>query len=531
MGAALVEAAAPRPASGSPCSTRCYLTSTVDGAAAGRAAAAVRRRRRGRAGRTGSTRSRRRRARAGRRRRPLGPGGPGRRAPDRGRVGRRRGAPLHVHLSEQRAENEACLAVHGRTPTAAARRRAALLGPRTTAVHATHLTDADRAAARRHRHRRLPVPHHRTRPGRRHRPGPGAGRRRQPAVPRQRQPRRDRPVRGGPRGRAGRAAAHRAARATSPPPSCSRAATAAGHAALGWTDAGRIAPGARADLVTVRLDTRRAPPACRPGRGAVFAATAADVDARRGRTAGVGRAATASTLRRSTCPRALRDGDRGGDWPMSPAGRPTSASWSPTTRRRRRRRSGCCATPRWSSRTAGSPGSARRADAPAADRRARRRRRARCCPASWTATPTWSSPATGRPSSPPGWPASRTPAAASAPRSPRPGPPPTTSCAANVARLRARGAAAGHHHDRDQERVRADRRRRGARRCGSPREFTAETTFLGAHVVPAEYAGRPDDYVALVCGRDARPPPRRTPAGSTCSASGARSTPTRPARS
>ncbi|WP_328424132.1 imidazolonepropionase [Micromonospora sp. NBC_00389] len=31
-------------------------------------------------------------------------------------------------------------------------------------------------------------------------------------------------------------------------------------------------------------------------------------------------------------------------------------------------------------------------------------------------------------------------------------------------------------------------------------ETSAETTFLGAHVVPAEYAGRPDDYVGLVCG-------------------------------
>jgi imidazolonepropionase len=31
-------------------------------------------------------------------------------------------------------------------------------------------------------------------------------------------------------------------------------------------------------------------------------------------------------------------------------------------------------------------------------------------------------------------------------------------------------------------------------------EVTPETTFLGAHVVPAEYADRPDDYVALVCG-------------------------------
>ncbi|MFI5927254.1 imidazolonepropionase [Micromonospora sp. NPDC051543] len=31
-------------------------------------------------------------------------------------------------------------------------------------------------------------------------------------------------------------------------------------------------------------------------------------------------------------------------------------------------------------------------------------------------------------------------------------------------------------------------------------ETSSETTFLGAHVVPAEYADRPDDYVGLVCG-------------------------------
>ncbi|CAN5222199.1 imidazolonepropionase [soil metagenome] len=30
--------------------------------------------------------------------------------------------------------------------------------------------------------------------------------------------------------------------------------------------------------------------------------------------------------------------------------------------------------------------------------------------------------------------------------------------------------------------------------------LTPEVTFLGAHVVPPEYAGRPDDYLALVCG-------------------------------
>jgi formiminoglutamate deiminase len=52
------------------------------------------------------------------------------------------GTPLHVHSSEQPAEVEACLEVHGRTPTAVLRDVGAL-GPRTTAVHATHLTDAD----------------------------------------------------------------------------------------------------------------------------------------------------------------------------------------------------------------------------------------------------------------------------------------------------------------------------------------------------------------------------------------------------
>lgn len=39
-----------------------------------------------------------------------------------------------------------------------------------------------------------------------------------------------------------------------------------------------------------------------------------------------------------------------------------------------------------------------------------------------------------------------------------------------------------------------------ARSLRIAREFSAETTFLGAHVVPAEYAGRPDDYVGLICG-------------------------------
>lgn len=51
-------------------------------------------------------------------------------------------APLHVHVSEQPAENEACLAATGRTPVALLA-DAGVWTPRTTAVHATHLTGDD----------------------------------------------------------------------------------------------------------------------------------------------------------------------------------------------------------------------------------------------------------------------------------------------------------------------------------------------------------------------------------------------------
>lgn len=50
--------------------------------------------------------------------------------------------PLHVHLSEQPAENEACLQVYGCTPTELLAEHG-VLGTATTAVHATHLTDDD----------------------------------------------------------------------------------------------------------------------------------------------------------------------------------------------------------------------------------------------------------------------------------------------------------------------------------------------------------------------------------------------------
>ncbi len=53
--------------------------------------------------------------------------------------------PLHVHLSEQPAENQACLSAYGLTPTGLLE-RAGLLGARLSAVHATHLSAQDIAA-------------------------------------------------------------------------------------------------------------------------------------------------------------------------------------------------------------------------------------------------------------------------------------------------------------------------------------------------------------------------------------------------
>jgi len=52
------------------------------------------------------------------------------------------GRPLHVHLSEQRRENDDCLAAYALTPTQLLHDHGAL-GPATTAVHATHLTPDD----------------------------------------------------------------------------------------------------------------------------------------------------------------------------------------------------------------------------------------------------------------------------------------------------------------------------------------------------------------------------------------------------
>jgi formiminoglutamate deiminase len=187
------------------------------------------------------------------------------------------GMPVHIHLSEQRAENEACVAVHGRTPTALLQEHG-LLGPRLTAVHATHLSDEDRVRLGGHAASVCfcPTTERDLADG----IGPARalvdagsplclGSDSHATIDMWEEARAvelDERLRDEHRG-------HFDA------DELLTAATANGHAALGWPDAGRIEPGARADLVTVRLDTVRTAghdPA-QVAAAAVFAATAADV--------------------------------------------------------------------------------------------------------------------------------------------------------------------------------------------------------------------------------------------------------------
>ena len=129
----------------------------------------------------------------------------------------------------------------------------------------------------------------------------------------------------------------------------------------------------------------------------------------------------------------------------------------------------------------------------------RRRRAARCCPASWTATPTWSSPGdraaefaarmAGEPYTGGGI---RTTVAATRAAS-------DDDLRDNVGRLVAEALRQG----TTTIEIKSGYGLNVADEARSLRiapEFTAETTFLGAHVVPAEYADRADDYVGLVCG-------------------------------
>ncbi len=185
------------------------------------------------------------------------------------------GAPLHVHSSEQTREVEQCLAAHGRTPTAVLRDVGAL-GPRTTAVHATHLTSDDIADM------------DGTSTGACFCPtterdlGDGIG----PA-----------PALLAGRGLFSLGSDSHAVidlfeearavelderlasrtRGTITADRLLRAATYDGHRALGWTDAGELAVGARADFVAVQADSIRTAGGGATVENVVFAAAAADV--------------------------------------------------------------------------------------------------------------------------------------------------------------------------------------------------------------------------------------------------------------
>jgi formiminoglutamate deiminase len=185
------------------------------------------------------------------------------------------GRPLHVHVSEQLAENAQVRAAYGATPVELLA-AAGALGPMTVAVHATHLTDRDIELLA----------------------GSAAGVCLCPTTERDLA---DGIGPGGALAAAGvpitlgsdqqavvdifeearaveldeRLMTHR--RGYFSGPALVDMMTTAGHEALGWPDAGRIAPGAVADLVAVRTDSIRTAGA--RAEQLMFAATAADVHA------------------------------------------------------------------------------------------------------------------------------------------------------------------------------------------------------------------------------------------------------------
>ena len=186
-------------------------------------------------------------------------------------------APLHAHVSEQQAENAQCLAHHGTTPTGLLR-GVGVLGDRCTAVHATHLDDADIAAysAAGASVCLCPTTERDLGDG----IGPSAtladagvtmvlgsdSHAMIDLLAEARAVELDQRLRTEGRG-------------VHPPSSLLGMATVHGHAVLGWDDAGMISPGSRADLVTISLDSVRTAggSADTAIETAVFAASAADV--------------------------------------------------------------------------------------------------------------------------------------------------------------------------------------------------------------------------------------------------------------
>ena len=314
-----------------------------------------------------------------------------------------RDVPLHCHVSEQPAENEQCVAAYGVTPVGLLDRHG-LLGERFTAVHATHLTDTDVAVlgASRTTVCLCPTTERDLADG----IGPALALRDAGSA-----------LALGSDSHAvidlfeeSRAVEHHErlaslVRGNHDAPSLLRAATANGHASLGWPEAGRLEVGALADLCTVRLDSVRLAGARREHllESVVFAATAADVDhvvvggeviVRDG--AHVRSTSPASwPAPRRPCDdhrarphRRPRDERRGRRWRW----RAVRSASSPTPT--------SCSTERRSSPSAPAPRQPPTGGSTPAG--------GACCPASSTATRTSCSPATVRRSSHRGWPAART---------------------------------------------------------------------------------------------------------------------------
>jgi formiminoglutamate deiminase len=185
------------------------------------------------------------------------------------------GAPLHIHLSEQTAENAAAVTAYGRTPTQVLA-DTGFLGPRTTVVHATHLTTADVGLLGRSGTYACfcPTTERDLADG----IGPSVALRAAGSsltlgsdshavidlFEEMRAVELDERLASQERGHWSAA-------------ELLAAGTSNGHRSLGFPDAGRIEPGARADLVAVRLDSVRTAGSGASVETAVFTAGAADV--------------------------------------------------------------------------------------------------------------------------------------------------------------------------------------------------------------------------------------------------------------